>query len=139
MIRKIVGTNRTVDTGAQGSATTESYVDWIQRATRKAEEAMAKHGVPHWVEECCKRKFQWAGHVLRRTDGRWSRQALCWHPMGYRLQGRPLMRWSDGLNRFYDKMSAAMGQDIDWMAMAADRDWWKQMEAPFVEFCIGPS
>ena len=135
MVRKIIGTKRTIETDERGIPSTESYIDWIQRATRKAEQAMAKYGVPCWVEECHKRKHQWAGHVLRRSDGRWARQVLCWCPEGFRIQGRPLTRWSDSLNKFYDNVSAAMGHQIDWMRMADDRDWWKHMEAPYVEHC----
>ena len=70
MMRKVVGTKRIVMKDAQGDSTTENYVDWMQRATGKTEEAMAKYGVSDWVGEACKRKFQRAGHVLRRTDER---------------------------------------------------------------------
>ena len=137
MMRKVVGTKRIVVKDAQGGSTTENYVDWVQRATRKAEEAMDKYGVPDWVGEACKRKFQWAGHVSRRDDGRWSGQILRWCPVGVRLQGRPVTRWSDALNKFYDSVSAALGEHIDWITLAADRDKWKQMEEAFVEFSTG--
>ena len=137
MLRKIVGTKRSVSKDKEGVVSTETYVDWIQRATRKAEDAMANYGVPSWVEECSRRKFQWAGHVLRRSDGRWSKQVFCWCPVGSRSQGRPLIRWSDSFTNFFEKMSAAIGQQVDWMNRAADRDWWKLMEAPYVECCTG--
>eukprot|EP00973_Karenia_brevis_P026169 3610686-Karenia_brevis.AAC.1 len=35
----------------------ESYVDWIQRVTHEAEEAMSAAGVPDWVEESRRRKW----------------------------------------------------------------------------------
>ncbi|XP_047543296.1 uncharacterized protein LOC125075632 [Vanessa atalanta] len=43
-------------------------------------------------------KWQWAGHVCRRTDGRWSRRVLEWRPrIGKRSVGRPPARWTDDL------------------------------------------
>ncbi|CAG9122988.1 unnamed protein product [Plutella xylostella] len=37
-----------------------------------------------------KLKWQWAGHIARRTDGRWSRRVLEWRPRtGKRSVGRP--------------------------------------------------
>ena len=118
MVRKIVGTKPARMTDEQGEASLEDYVLWIKRATRKAEEALAKHSVPCWVEESYRRKYRWAGHVARRDDERWSRQVLCWKPVGVRAQGRPLTRWSDALNKFFDGVSAALGQCIDWMSLA---------------------
>ena len=101
MLRKDIGTKRMGKKDEEGATSTESYVDLIQRATRKAEEAMANYGVPDWVGECCRQKFQWAGHALRRSDGRWSRRVLCWCPVGSRFQQRPLMWWSDSINKFF--------------------------------------
>ena len=113
------------------------YVEWIKRATRKAEQAMAVNGVPDWVEECHARKYRWAGHVCRRDDGRWSRQVLNWCPTGSRSNGRPLMRWSDSLNKFFDRMSETLGCPVVWMNEATDREAWIHMQAPYVEFCLG--
>ena len=137
MVRKIVGTRPARVTDEQGDVSLEDHVLWMKRATRKAEEALEKHGVPCWVEESYRRKYRWAGHVARRDDERWSRQVLCWNPVGVRAQGRPLTRWSDALNKFFDSVSAALGQCIDWMSLTKDRDEWKQFETPFVEFCTG--
>ena len=48
----------------------------------------------------CKLKWQWAGHVARRTDGRWSTRVLEWRPRtGKRSVGRPPARWSDDLRK----------------------------------------
>ncbi|KAL0819976.1 hypothetical protein ABMA28_007973 [Loxostege sticticalis] len=47
-----------------------------------------------------KLKWQWAGHVCRRTDDRWSRRVLDWRPRtGKRCVGRPAARWTDDLVR----------------------------------------
>ncbi|KAI8437485.1 hypothetical protein MSG28_011804 [Choristoneura fumiferana] len=43
-------------------------------------------------------KWQWAGHIARRTDGRWCQEVLEWRPRtGRRAVGRPPTRWSDDL------------------------------------------
>jgi hypothetical protein len=43
-------------------------------------------------------KWQWAGHIARRTDGRWVGKVLEWRPRtGKRSVGRPPIRWTDDL------------------------------------------
>jgi hypothetical protein len=43
-------------------------------------------------------KWQWAGHISRRTDNRWGERVLEWRPrLGKRSVGRPQARWSDDL------------------------------------------
>ena len=39
-------------------------------------------------------KWTWAGHVARRTDGRWTTAVTEWTPRtGKRSQDRPYKRW----------------------------------------------
>ena len=41
-------------------------------------------------------KHRWAGHIVRRTDDRWTKRAVDWTPRGYtRPRGRPPIRWAD--------------------------------------------
>jgi hypothetical protein len=43
-------------------------------------------------------KWQWAGHIARRTDGRWGGKVLEWRPRtGRRSVGRAPTRWTDDL------------------------------------------
>jgi hypothetical protein len=43
-------------------------------------------------------KWQWVGHVARRTDGRWGGNVLEWRPRtGRRSVGRLPKRWTDDL------------------------------------------
>ncbi|CAH2236095.1 jg4792 [Pararge aegeria aegeria] len=47
-----------------------------------------------------KLKWQWAGHIVRRTDGRKGSKVLEWHPRtGKRSVGRPSTRWTDDIKR----------------------------------------
>ncbi|CAG9088762.1 unnamed protein product [Plutella xylostella] len=62
-------------------------------------------------------KWQWAGHVARRADDRWSRKVLEWRPrVGKRRVGRPPTRWSDDLRKVAGSR---------WMQMAGDRLGWR--------------
>ena len=59
-----------------------------------------KTKVTEVVWKCSKLKWQWAGHIYRRTDRRWSRRVLEWKPrLGKRSIGRSPARCSDDLKR----------------------------------------
>ena len=96
MLRAIVGTRRQLR-----DDDLEAWVDWVIRASREAECAMQKFGVPDWCEEIHRRRYRWAGHVARRQDGRWTREVLTWSVVGSRSQKRPLTRWSDTFRKFF--------------------------------------
>ncbi|CAK1600115.1 unnamed protein product [Parnassius mnemosyne] len=50
------------------------------------------------AQRISKLKWQWAGHIARRTDDRWGKKVLEWRPRtGGRSVGRPSTRWSDDL------------------------------------------
>ncbi|CAH2245003.1 jg6943 [Pararge aegeria aegeria] len=52
------------------------------------------------AQRISKLKWQWAGLVCRRTDGRWGRRVLEWRPrIGKRSVGRPPARWTDDLKK----------------------------------------
>ena len=67
-------------------------------------------------------KWNWAGHLARRGDGRWSKAVTEWRPSnGKRSVGRPAARWADDI-------VAIAG--VTWMRLAQDRGaWHKQREA----------
>jgi hypothetical protein len=45
-------------------------------------------------------KWQWAGHISRRTDNRWGKRVLEWRPhFGKRSIRRPQARWSGDLRK----------------------------------------
>ncbi|CAH2207461.1 jg24567 [Pararge aegeria aegeria] len=47
-----------------------------------------------------KLKWKWAGHIARRTDGRWGSKVLEWRPCtGKSSVGRPTTRWTDDIKR----------------------------------------
>ncbi|CAH2083561.1 unnamed protein product [Euphydryas editha] len=70
-------------------------------------------------------KWQWAGHLCRRTDGRWSRRVLEWRPrIGKRSVGRPPTRWTDDLRRI---------AGVGWMRIAESRDVWRELGEAYVQ------
>jgi len=54
----------------------ETWIDWIKRVTGIVEAHADKAHVRDWVQEQRKRKWRWAGHIMRMHDGRWTRQVL---------------------------------------------------------------
>ncbi|XP_072943439.1 uncharacterized protein [Epargyreus clarus] len=72
-----------------------------------------------------KLKWQWAGHIVRRTDNRWGRKVLEWRPrLGKRSTGRPPTRWTDDLKRTAGNR---------WMQTAQDRSEWRRLGEAYVQ------
>ncbi|CAH2248054.1 jg12749 [Pararge aegeria aegeria] len=47
-----------------------------------------------------KLKWKWAGHIARRTDGRWGSKVLEWRPRtGKRSVGWPPARWAEDIEQ----------------------------------------
>ena len=109
----------------------ENWVDWIRRATGVAEARARKYRVSDWVQTQTIRLWRWAGHLLRREDDRWSKQALEWKPVGSRKPGHPKRRWEDAINDFmFDKMNCQKGE---WVIFTHDRVEWEAMAKAFAE------
>ena len=52
------------------------------------------------AQRISKLKWQWIGHIARRSDGRWGKKILEWRPhMGKLSVSRPPARWTDDLNK----------------------------------------
>ena len=95
MMRRVVNTPRRYYELADGSVEIESWVQWIQRATRRAECQFQKFGIPGWVEQQRGRKDRLQDKTLQCGDRRWSKISVDWNPEGVRLTGRPRRRWQD--------------------------------------------
>ncbi|CAI2349352.1 unnamed protein product [Caenorhabditis sp. 36 PRJEB53466] len=70
-----------------------------------------------------KRKLDWAGHVARRTENRWTTLTQEWIPRDTkRPVGRPPMRWIDALNK---EVTIRQGNRVvPWSTIAKDRKAW---------------
>ena len=71
-----------------------------------------------------KKKWEWAGHIYRRNDNRWTKAVTEWEPRnGTRARGRPMTRWRDEIRKF-----AGLG----WNRLTSDRKEWKRLREAFV-------
>ncbi|KAI8431975.1 hypothetical protein MSG28_004504 [Choristoneura fumiferana] len=122
------------------------YLGFISLSNPPGEIAAARHGIrPSWTDELyklclnlvmalfmdsearriAKLKWQWAGHIARRTDGRWGQKVLEWRPRtGRRAVGRPPTRWSDDLVKIAGSR---------WMRKAQDRSEWRALGEAYVQ------
>ncbi|CAG4970592.1 unnamed protein product [Parnassius apollo] len=76
----------------------------------------SKTRVTDIAQRISKLKWQWAGHIARRTDNRWGRKVLEWQPRtGRHSVGKPPTRWSDDLVRY---------EGSGWMQVAQNRALW---------------
>ena len=75
-----------------------------------------------------KSKHRWAGHVMRRHDGRWCTALTQWYPYDQsRPGGRPPLRWSDSLrNRNSVYIVWLKHLQVHWSTLAQDRDIWRR-------------
>jgi hypothetical protein len=121
MMRMILGTRRKY---VGDHETVETYVEWIQRATRELEIMMDKYGVKDWVALQRVRLWKWAGRVARANDGRWSHEILHWEPLGCRLRGRPRARWVDQIIEYLQWKNL---DAVEWMTLAANDKTWEAM------------
>lgn len=77
------------------------------------------------LTQALKLKWQWAGHISRLTDKRWTIQTTQWKgPAGKRNVGRPYRRWADDIIQMAGK---------DWMSVGKDRVKWKKLEEAFTQ------
>ena len=114
----------------------ENWIDYIVRSTHLAEQHKTKSGISDWVNGHFKLKFRLAGHIARRTDGRWSRKVLYFKPVGgSRPRGHPCKRWTDDLDHFFG-VSCGCTMPGDWIYVAADRDKWSSLEEEFCSFWV---
>ncbi|XP_028175804.1 uncharacterized protein LOC114364024 [Ostrinia furnacalis] len=89
------------------------------------EEIRRRTRVTDIARRIAKIKWQWAGHIARRADGRWGRKVLEWRPRaGRRSVGRPPTRWTDDLVKVAGST---------WMQAAQDRSLWKSLGEAFVQ------
>ncbi|CAH2241191.1 jg3256 [Pararge aegeria aegeria] len=89
------------------------------------EEIRRRTGVTDIAQRVAKLKWQWAGHIARRTDGRWGLKVLEWRPRtGKRSVGRPPTRWTDDIRRVTGSR---------WRQAAQDRALWNSLQKTYVQ------
>ncbi|CAH2261953.1 jg7002 [Pararge aegeria aegeria] len=81
------------------------------------------------AQRVAKLKWQWAGHIVRRRDGRWGLKVLEWQPrtgkrsVGGRLVS-PTTRWTDDIRRVAGSR---------WIQAAQNRGIWNSLQKTYVQ------
>ena len=95
---------------------------WKDRKTAKWIRQKTK--VKDVLETISKLKWNWAGHIARRTDNRWTSRTTFWTPRGYtRNRGRQKTRWRDDLDQ----------HKRQWHREAEDRNLWRDLGKAYVQ------
>lgn len=89
----------------------------------KSEKIRRKTKVIDALQHALKQKWQWAGHIARFTDKRWTLKTTIWKgPKGKRKRGRPIKRWIEDIK-------AITGSE--WRKKAMDREVWNKLGEAF--------
>lgn len=88
------------------------------------EEIRQRTGVTDVIARIARLKWNWAGHLARLTDGRWSKRLLEWRPRAdKRNRGRPPTRWTDDIKRI----------TTNWIQTAQNRREWAEKGEAYVQ------
>ena len=94
---------------------------------------MAAHGIESWVQQFRRRKWNWAGELVRHEGGKWSRKVLQWNAElekeAARCKGRPATRWDDS---FADFIATTAGTE-DWKTVAKNTAEWIKLEHTYTK------
>ena len=115
IVRKLIVSQRGME---------RSMLGYTKKDRKRATEIRRTTKVTDIMERVNTLKWQWAGHVSRTKDGRWSKQVLDWSPIYQkRPKGRPPDRWDRSI-----KKTAG----FNWQKEAQDRRKWKNLLGSFV-------
>ncbi|VDM38828.1 unnamed protein product [Toxocara canis] len=85
-----------------------------------SDEIRRRTGFTDVVQEIYKRKREWAGHVVRIRDNRWTTRLTCWDPLDRkRPRVRPKTRWADPMVKLFGQR---------WMRRAQERKSWSEVD-----------
>ena len=112
---KLVRTQRAMERIMMGITLRDrKRATWVREQTK----------VEDFLTTIKKKKWTWAGHIMRRTDNRWTIRITEWVPRDCkRSRGRKRRRWSDEIRKF---------AGMDWHRKTINRWEWKDMSEAFV-------
>ena len=113
--RKLISAQRGMERSMMGiSLRDRKRAAWIREQTK----------VEDILKSIKKKKWQWAGHVCRRQDDRWTKKVTDWTINNLRRpRARPMTRWRDEIGKFG-------GQD--WKETSQDRKTWRRLGEAYV-------
>lgn len=89
--------------------------------TKKIKEKLSHNENAVWTAR--RRKWDWAGHVSRLGDGRWTYKVTFWQPYRTRNRGRQGIRWRDDFKSFL--------KNPLFHRIAVDRSEWNRLREAF--------
>ena len=102
----ILGSGRRRKIGENGEESVETWVEWVQRTTRQAEELQEKYGLTDWLTIHRQRKIKWAEQLAVEDRNTWAGRLAEWQPdpnRHSRPRGRPRRRWDDDLREWREE------------------------------------
>ncbi|KAG1663166.1 hypothetical protein GQR58_020528 [Nymphon striatum] len=115
LLRKLASAQHSMETRILG-------VSWRDRKTNSW--VRTETGCKDLTQTVKGSKWNWAGHLSRRTDDRWTTKSTIWiTDRGGRKRGKPKRWWVDDIAKF----------DSDWVDRAADREDWRSRREAFAQ------
>ena len=117
--------------------TLEPWVDWIKRATHKAEAATAKLRINDWVSTVRQRKWQWVRRLSATGEQEWMRQIIQWSPQhdpvynARRRTGRPKSRWIEDKRKYIQDSMGCDDTSTTAILNVASTDSWNDIGLTF--------
>lgn len=99
----------------------QRYMLNVRRSDKKRNTWISQQtGIPDIMETISKRKWKWAGHLVRSQQGKWAQAIEEWCPVNLkRRRGRPPGQWDN-------EMRVSCGGAC-WRRVAHDRKEWRRM------------
>ncbi|KAL0839312.1 hypothetical protein ABMA28_016056 [Loxostege sticticalis] len=115
ILQKLIVTQRAMERRLVGVSLRDRMTNkWLRKESK----------VSDIVKRIANLKWQWAGHIARKSDS-WCKDLLEWRPWEHkRPVGRPQMRWKDDIRK-------VAGQN--WMLVAQDRARWKGLKEAYTK------
>ena len=126
MMRMLIHAHKTYDQY-------DNHVEWIEAATAKAKDTMARYGIRSWAETQSAKKWAWAGTLAQIHQGRWTNVISAWIPHTSRPRGRPKQRWVDDINGFLVQQTQSSYEGDAWRTLASNPCMWKSLCENFVK------
>lgn len=82
-------------------------------------------GIRDFIQESRRKKWEWAGHIIRACDGRWGNKIMYWFSESKRKRGRQKARWRDEIVEFI--------RNKQFHRVAWDRAEWARLKESFAQ------
>ena len=101
-----------------------AYNNWQQETTNSCKKELDKYKVTDWVVGQRARQFGFAGHTMRRTDGRWTTALITWHDGNQNKVHKPIKSkdWDYDIIKWFK--NSFPKDHREWQEIAQNREVW---------------